>query len=394
MGLQLQACLLALLVLVACSKKDSEGHVATVFLAGGQKCGSSSLFELLIKHPKLLKGFHKEPHFWNSADFDRGLDFYSKNYPSEKFTGGRDGRFIDGTPMMEFAYSWQRMRETYDAATRRKLRFIVVLREPVSRDFSWYMHNMRLGLFLGTKLKRVETMKEIEEAHAGRGRGGQYLEQLRWLMNVFPRRQVFVVNLASLISNTRDTVERIRRFLNVSHDAAFEQPFPHDDHLKAFRKKGGEHSESVLRCILRHVPPLDCSLRDSYGEYYQEMNTQLYAYLNNATRLQADPNEPEFPSFQDYHSIPCVEDARKAYDALLASDSDSDTRNGGSGAGSHDNTSDAQDADDGQGKARRRAQHVHLKDRLEDGDEDWDKTGTCHEGEGEDRRGRRERKDR
>jgi hypothetical protein len=34
------------------------GFLPTIFIAGGQKCGSSSLFELLTQHPQILKVKH------------------------------------------------------------------------------------------------------------------------------------------------------------------------------------------------------------------------------------------------------------------------------------------------------------------------------------------------
>ena len=385
-------------------KKTPEQHVATIFIAGGQKCGSSSLFEVLTQHKKLLKGTHKEPHFWNTGDFLKGLGYYSSTFfPQEKFVGGRDARFIDGTPMLEFGSApWRRLVDTYTAAASgpsssssssspspdslppevAALRFIVVLREPVSRDYSWYMHATRLELFMGQQLNSVETMKELEGKRGGSGqgqRGGRYVEQLREMMTVLPRRQVFIVSLASLIGDTKGTLERIRRFLGVSRDTAFEQPFPHDDHLRAFRKRG---SEKELLCLLRHVPQLDCALRDGLGDAYRDVNQELYAYLNNATRAQADPNEPFFPPFADYRSIPCAPDARATYNALLA-DTDGGSGGGRSGSGGGDaavasrdfNVSVQGDRATAAGM-RRRAQHVYLEDRL--GEVRGGK-GTCRE---------------
>jgi hypothetical protein len=40
--------------------KKSAGYLPEVYIIGAQKSGSSSLHELLLQHPLLLKGFHKE----------------------------------------------------------------------------------------------------------------------------------------------------------------------------------------------------------------------------------------------------------------------------------------------------------------------------------------------
>jgi hypothetical protein len=52
--------------------KKSAGYLPEVYIIGAQKSGSSSLHEMLLQHPLLLKGFHKEvrrlrPTPWTNA---------------------------------------------------------------------------------------------------------------------------------------------------------------------------------------------------------------------------------------------------------------------------------------------------------------------------------------
>ena len=124
-------------------------YLPTIFLVGGQKCGSSSLFEMLVEHPLVLKGTHKEKHFFNIEDaYAKGIEYYHTLFvPNGKMDP--KAMFMDGTPMMDCTVCWQRIYDTYTKAgaikQRDNLKFIVLLREPVSRDVSGYQVSIRLS---------------------------------------------------------------------------------------------------------------------------------------------------------------------------------------------------------------------------------------------------------
>ena len=59
----------------------TQGALPTIFIVGAQKAGSSSLFELMIGHPFLLKGIHKETHFFDGdREYAHGEEYYSSTY--------------------------------------------------------------------------------------------------------------------------------------------------------------------------------------------------------------------------------------------------------------------------------------------------------------------------
>ena len=124
----------------------TQGALPTIFIVGAQKAGSSSLFELMIGHPFLLKGIHKETHFFDGdREYAHGEEYYSSTYfPLRKSGDNPKERFIDGTPMLHKTYVWERIKETLEPFVQlSSLRFIAILREPVARDLSWHMHNTR-----------------------------------------------------------------------------------------------------------------------------------------------------------------------------------------------------------------------------------------------------------
>jgi len=310
-------------------KGDTSSATATtsilpqVYLIGTQKGGSSSLFELIVQHPLLLKGTHKEAHYFNHDEtYEKGLDGLAEKFPARKKDGAAAAAvFVDGTPMLECTVCWARMRDTYGATGTAALKLIAVLREPVSRDYSGYAHGVREELFLGKSFLKTKTMREIRIKEQRFIYGGQYAAQLRHVVEVFRRDQVLVLSTAMLIANTTHVVERILRFLGLPpamDSAVLGRPLPHNDHVEQLRVRGG--SPALVDCIVQHVPALDCAERDYMAEFYTSRNADLYAWLLS-TRATAHPMEPVFPPFDDpANTMACVDDARAAYDAVLRGD--------------------------------------------------------------------------
>ena len=301
-----------------------KGNLPLIFVAGVQKGGSSSLHELLIKHPLLCGGQHKESHYFDDINaHNKGVEFYKQQFNDPKCDGKSKARFVDSTPIFHINEVWERIKNTYPAALRDQLKFIVLLREPVSRDVSWYQQYVRTELYdHGRKFNEMKTMKEMHEILTSKMHGrhndtrlkGKYIEQLQSLTKHFRRNQIMVISSVAIFKDTTKMMELIRQFIDVPADDCFELPFPHDDHLGKFEKEG------VTECITDHIPKLDCAYRDYMGSFYAPYNEKLYQWLEE-TRADGDPNEPEFsPRFDSYKLVKCEEDARSDYDNLLAHD--------------------------------------------------------------------------
>lgn len=129
-------------------KRRQGGTLPTIFIIGAQKGGSSSLFELMVEHPQLCAGLHKENHFFDHmSNYDEGTEFFRQMYASPKCDHIAGSHFIDGTPILHYPSTWQRIYDTYTESPiiRDSLKFIALLREPSAREFSWYQHATRTG---------------------------------------------------------------------------------------------------------------------------------------------------------------------------------------------------------------------------------------------------------
>ena len=280
-----------------------------------------SLLELITQHPTICTGKHKEPHFFNNDEnYERGVDWYRSQFSDPKCSKiANKARYVDGTPILHIPDVWKRIQKTYDKEreSTENLKFIVLLREPVSRDYIWYQHVIRADLHSGQRFDEVKTLKEMNEESQFQNmdgqdtRRGRYVEQLENFVKYFRRSQIFVVSSAAIFKDSTDILERIRKFIGAQPDPAFSQQLPHIEHAS-------QTGIAFELCAVRHIPQLDCGYRDKMGAYYTPYNEKLYNWVE-ATKAEADPNEPEFsPLFEDYKVTPCVPDARKDYTAFLS----------------------------------------------------------------------------
>jgi len=104
------------------------GHLSNLIIPGVQKAATSSLHHYLTQHPAIAGGRVKEAHFFDlDSKFSQGEKWYKQQFP-------HTSRYVlDATP--NYLYEKHipiRIKETLG----NNVRFIIVLRDPVSRCFS------------------------------------------------------------------------------------------------------------------------------------------------------------------------------------------------------------------------------------------------------------------
>jgi len=305
----------------AAIKKGSGGTVKTKFLLprlyilGAQKGGSSSLYELMIAHPQFCGGDHKEPMFFKEDEFFKnGKDWYMSNYNDKKCKGKENTFFVDGSTMMHrMPGVMERMDQFFSDQMKDDLRFIVLLREPVSRDYSWYQHFTRWYLEDHGTFSGLKTLQEHADTNKGNHftnlyTHGEYAQQLKAFLGMFRREQILIINSNLCFKDSPSVMRIIAKFLNVPFVSEWEKPFPHDDHLG---------NVDNAECVTKYVPKLDCSIRDELARWYEPKNKDL-EQLIISTKDKAPPMEPPFAPFrEDYKKSACVPSAREELNKII-----------------------------------------------------------------------------
>jgi len=111
-----------------------EKKLPNFLCVGVEKCGTTSLYDLLKQHPQIGLSRFKETHFFNTH-WDKGLDWYQ-----EKFSSLPDSCSMVGdiTPAYHrFPEVISRIQQTLGD----QVKIIFMLREPRQRAFSHYIHD-------------------------------------------------------------------------------------------------------------------------------------------------------------------------------------------------------------------------------------------------------------
>lgn len=212
-------------------------------ILGAQKSATSSLFNLLIQHPKILAPLlDKEMGFFNNEiEYKKGIKQYHKNFPKTR----RKYDTLDATP--EYFYIPACAERIYNY--NKNLKFILLLREPVERAYSaWNMYRHLVDEDYDYIMKRlVNTQKHTNISHLinllkrkpfpafeefiseekeiikkdpgimfpGLIRYGFYDEHIARYFNLFNRKQFLIFGYKEFTNDPKLAVSKILRFLNI-----------------------------------------------------------------------------------------------------------------------------------------------------------------------------------
>ena len=104
---------------------------------GAAKSGTTTLYDILSQHPEIYTPSFKEPHFFDIVEnFENGLAWYEKTYFDKS-----DSKIVaDFTP--SYFFDKHAPKRIFDSLGP-KLKFLVVIRHPVDRAYSHYLHSKR-----------------------------------------------------------------------------------------------------------------------------------------------------------------------------------------------------------------------------------------------------------
>lgn len=197
----------------AMSERQAAQVLPDVVGLGAMRCGSTTLWRVLIRLGKVSEAAEKELHFFDDREgrYRQGLTWYT-----EQLGPTHSGRARGECTPEYFFMPEARERIARDLPDTR---FVVVLRDPVKRAWSHYWHRVRQGReWLGFReALRAEETRWLNEPDPERrwwfayARLGRYGEQLQWWYDVVGRDRLTVVLLEDLIRNPVATVNAVIR---------------------------------------------------------------------------------------------------------------------------------------------------------------------------------------
>jgi len=117
-------------------------NVPDIFIIGAQKCGTTSLNNLMFDHPQICSEGVKEKHFY---DHEKEWLSNQRGYLAEFKNCKKNQLTIDATPVYIFDQDAPfRIQRSYSQTDLAKKKFILLLREPVARQYSEYQRVLRI----------------------------------------------------------------------------------------------------------------------------------------------------------------------------------------------------------------------------------------------------------
>jgi Sulfotransferase domain len=176
-------------------------------IIGAMKAGTTSLYEYLREHPQVFMATPKELHFFvEGKNWQRGRAWYER-----KFEGARDAVAVgEASP----DYTKHPIRPGVPeriVAWMPRVRLVYLLRHPVERARSHYLHDLASG----------RERRPIEQVLPG---NSFYLDPSRYAMQIeqylrfFEREQLLLATSEDLRHRQAETLRGIYSFLGVDPD--------------------------------------------------------------------------------------------------------------------------------------------------------------------------------
>jgi hypothetical protein len=254
-------------------------NMPNFFVIGAPKAGTTTFYYYLKQHPQIFMSPTKEPHFFD-YNFHEGVEYYVQTF----FRGAE--RYLargEASPsyLMLGEVVIPRIRSVYQGEIPK---FIILLRDPVARAWSHYLHRVRVQ----HETEDFQTALALEERRRqgsdrlwiGYYSDGLYAKQLKTWFHYFPREHFLILFSEEFSSQAETTLDRVFAFLSL------ERGIP----LKPVQRKNTAFMprNTLVARLIRRPSVLKTSFKKILPRHTRRAITQALHQLN-ASRRKALP---------------------------------------------------------------------------------------------------------
>ena len=205
-------------------------------IIGGQKCGTTSLYDFIVRHPDIIPAHQKEIHYF-TLQYRLGKQWYRSNFPinlSRHNYLKKQKKLLTGEASPTYIF--------YPTAPNRMkkilpdVKLIVILRNPVDRAYSQYHHAIKFNIIspstpfekiIELSKERYAKKKEWDDilnnhdsnptqyrAHSFIARG-VYADQLENWFKYYDKKQFLFLATEDFHKNPQQTLDQTFNFLGV-----------------------------------------------------------------------------------------------------------------------------------------------------------------------------------
>ena len=184
-----------------------------LLIAGGQRCGTTSMYRALIQHPAVLRPVGRKGVHYFDTDYRRGPKWYRSHFPLQRSVD-RVRRSTGTAPVVFESSPYYGFHPLAAERINNELpgvKLIVLIRDPVERAYSAHAHEVARGFetepferaldleeerLAGAdeRLVRQPFSRDLDHQHHAYVGRGQYVDLLTRLEAVFGRDQLHIVD--------------------------------------------------------------------------------------------------------------------------------------------------------------------------------------------------------
>jgi hypothetical protein len=230
--------------------------VPNLLIAGGQRCGTTSMYRALIQHPAVLRPVGRKGVHYFDTDYQRGPKWYRGHFPLQRRVDrirratGTEPVVFESSPYYGF-HPLAAQRIDHDLPG---VKLLVLIRDPVERAYSAHAHELARGFetepfgralaleserLAGAdeRLVRRPFSRDLDHQHHAYVARGQYVDLLTRLEKVFGRDRLHVVDSHRFFAEPDDVWEETLAYLGLPvagnpvferHNARPRSPLPAD----------------------------------------------------------------------------------------------------------------------------------------------------------------------
>ena len=186
-------------------------------IVGAQKCGTTTLYDILKMHPEVNMSRIKEINYFTSEDkMKKGLKHYSSYFKkpkvNHKITGEASPGYMNNLEIPEMIKN-----------NIGEIKIVMILRDPIKRAFSQYWDNRR---HLSEILNESEIVaKYLTDEYNSKSRGyfsrGVYSKYIEEYLKYFKRSNIHIMIFEELIDNPNKELKKLYNFLTIDDSDKF-----------------------------------------------------------------------------------------------------------------------------------------------------------------------------
>jgi len=190
------------------------------FIVGAAKAGTTSLYNYLKNIPRIFMSPVKEPRYFSQivainnpnriGNKKKYLDLF-KDIKDEKAIG-------EASPI--YLLDPDSPKLIHQAVPNAKI--IIILRDPIQRAYSHYLHNVRNGITNVSFMEMITNYLNSEDKENPRLHllinSSLYSKRVQKYFDTFGSKQVKIIIFEEFVANTKQTINDIIKFLEIDYE--------------------------------------------------------------------------------------------------------------------------------------------------------------------------------